>query len=72
MSNFTRRIKKEKEIMRKKRALEIMIDENLIFKYDNEYLIEVYFTKSKKGYDEYTVHLKTNNVNIIKYYTTTY
>ena len=49
-----------------------MIDENLIFKYDNEYLIEVYFTKSKKGYDEYTVHLKTNNVNIIKYYTTTY
>ena len=72
MSNFTKRIKKEKRNNAKKRALEIMIDENLIYKYDNGYLIEVYFTKSKKGYDEYTVHLETNNVNIIRYYTKTY
>ena len=69
--SFTKRIKKEKEIMRKKRALEIMIDENLIYKYDNSYLIEVYFT-NQKGYDEYSVHLETNNVNIIRYYTITY
>ena len=71
MSNFTKRIKKEKEIMRVKRAFEIMINKNLISKHDNKgCLMEVYFTK-EKGYEEYAIHLKSDVSEVIKYYTIT-
>lgn len=70
MSNFNKRIKKEKKIMREKRALEIMLNKNLIFRHDNEsYLMEVYFT-NERGYKEYTIHLKSD-VEVINYYTIT-
>lgn len=55
--------------MKEKRAIEIMVDENLIYKHDDKnILMEVYYTNEKR-YDEYTVHLKTNDDNVIRYIT---